>query len=283
GPPQQVVRALPERARGASRRLRRARRHGSAGARPLRRRRSDRRSRRAPGRGLGGQARPARGRTRGGGGGRDPPATPRAALRAAHRAGVRHHRAPAARAVARSGPAHRCRPAHRGHRPAVPRALPRPRRRRGPPGAVRGRDPRHLPHHRSPRPAPGDPGAGGSCLHDPHSAHGGKDPMTTTSEKVTQEDVLAAVGEDAYGWKDDDTAGMNARRGLNEQVVRDISAAKDEPEWMLERRLKALKLFEKKPIPTWGPDISKLNFDEFKYFVRSTEKQATSWDDLPRS
>jgi len=105
--------------------------------------------------------------------------------------------------------------------------------------------------------------------------------MTTTSEKVTQEDVLAAVGEYAYGWKDDDTAGMNARRGLNEQVVRDISAAKDEPEWMLERRLKALKLFEKKPIPTWGPDISKLNFDEFKYFVRSTEKQATSWDDLP--
>jgi Fe-S cluster assembly protein SufB len=105
--------------------------------------------------------------------------------------------------------------------------------------------------------------------------------MTTTPEKVTQEDVLAAVGDYAYGWHDDDTAGRNARRGLNEEVVRDISAAKDEPEWMLERRLKALKLFEKKPIPTWGPDISGLNFDEFKYFVRSTEKQATSWDDLP--
>ncbi|PWH05817.1 Fe-S cluster assembly protein SufB [Brachybacterium endophyticum] len=106
--------------------------------------------------------------------------------------------------------------------------------------------------------------------------------MTTTSpEKVTQEDVLAAVGDYAYGWRDDDTAGQNARRGLNEEVVRDISAAKDEPEWMLERRLKALKLFEKKPIPTWGPDISGLDFDEFKYFVRSTEKQATSWDDLP--
>jgi Fe-S cluster assembly protein SufB len=105
--------------------------------------------------------------------------------------------------------------------------------------------------------------------------------MTTTPEKVTQEDVLAAVGEYAYGWKDDDTAGQNARRGLSEEVVRDISAAKDEPEWMLERRLKALKLFEKKPIPTWGPDISGLNFDDFKYFVRSTEKQATTWDELP--
>src|SRR5207344_1526906 len=55
----------------------------------------------------------------------------------------------------------------------------------------------------------------------------------------------------------------------------------NEPEWMLERRLKGLRLFYKKPMPTWGADLSGIDFDNIKYFVRSTEKQATSWDELP--
>ena len=85
----------------------------------------------------------------------------------------------------------------------------------------------------------------------------------------------------SYGWHDSDTAGASARRGLDESVVRDISRMKNEPEWMLEQRLKAYRTFEKKPIPTWGPDLSGIEFDKIKYFVRSTETQATSWDDLP--
>ena len=84
-----------------------------------------------------------------------------------------------------------------------------------------------------------------------------------------------------YGWKDSDDAGQAAKKGLNEEVVRYISQAKNEPEWMLDIRLKALKTFERKPIPTWGPDLSFLNFNDFKYFVRSTDKVAQSWDDLP--
>jgi Fe-S cluster assembly protein SufB len=64
-------------------------------------------------------------------------------------------------------------------------------------------------------------------------------------------------------------------------VVADISAKKSEPEWMLESRLKALKLFERKPMPRWGADLSGIDFDNIKYFVRSTEKQAATWDDLP--
>ena len=84
-----------------------------------------------------------------------------------------------------------------------------------------------------------------------------------------------------FGWADSDAAGESARRGLSEEVVRDISAKKDEPGWMLDLRLKGLKLFGRKPMPDWGSDLSGIDFGNIKYFVRSTEKQAASWDDLP--
>jgi len=92
---------------------------------------------------------------------------------------------------------------------------------------------------------------------------------------------LEGLGRYEYGWADSDAAGATARRGLNEDVVRDISAKKNEPDWMLQMRLKGLRLFGKKPMPTWGSDLSGIDFDNIKYFVRSTEKQATSWDELP--
>ncbi|EHR60879.1 Fe-S cluster assembly protein SufB [Saccharomonospora cyanea] len=102
-----------------------------------------------------------------------------------------------------------------------------------------------------------------------------------TTEPLSQEETIEALGKYQFGWADPDTAGASARRGLNEDVVTDISAKKSEPEWMRETRLKALKLFERKPMPNWGADLSGIDFDNIKYFVRSTEKQATSWDDLP--
>ncbi len=64
-------------------------------------------------------------------------------------------------------------------------------------------------------------------------------------------------------------------------MVRNISALKNEPDWMLQMRLKGLRLFGKKPMPSWGSDLSGIDFDNIKYFVRSTEKQAASWEDLP--
>jgi Fe-S cluster assembly protein SufB len=100
--------------------------------------------------------------------------------------------------------------------------------------------------------------------------------MTTTAHPE-----LEGLGRYEYGWADDDIAGATAKRGLSEEVVREISALKNEPEWMLETRLKALRLFNKKPLPTWGADLSTIDFDNIKYFVRSTEKQATTWDELP--
>jgi Fe-S cluster assembly protein SufB len=92
---------------------------------------------------------------------------------------------------------------------------------------------------------------------------------------------LEGLGRYEFGWADSDSAGAAAQRGLSEAVVRDISAKKNEPEWMLKNRLKGLRLFGKKPMPAWGSDLSGIDFENIKYFVRSTEKQAASWDDLP--
>jgi Fe-S cluster assembly protein SufB len=100
--------------------------------------------------------------------------------------------------------------------------------------------------------------------------------MTTTAHPE-----LEGLDRYKFGWADSDAAGESARRGLSEEVVRDISAKKNEPGWMLDLRLKGLKLFGRKPMPGWGSDLSGIDFDHIKYFVRSTEKQAASWDELP--
>jgi len=105
--------------------------------------------------------------------------------------------------------------------------------------------------------------------------------MTTTDRTESQVDGLEGLGRYAFGWADPDVAGATAKRGLSEAVVREISGLKNEPEWMLNFRLKGLRLFEKKPMPGWGADLSGIDFDNIKYFVRSSEKQAASWDDLP--
>ena len=92
---------------------------------------------------------------------------------------------------------------------------------------------------------------------------------------------LDGIGTYEFGWHDKNDAGKNAKRGLTEDVVRDISSKKNDPAWMLETRLKALAMFQKKPLPNWGAYLGDIDFDNIKYFVRSTEKQATSWEELP--
>ncbi|SQG64723.1 predicted iron-regulated ABC-type transporter SufB [Corynebacterium renale] len=108
-----------------------------------------------------------------------------------------------------------------------------------------------------------------------------QNPGIESASRSDDEIIDEMTGVYNYGWHDSDEAGEKAKRGLDEDVVREISRLKNEPEWMLEQRLKAYRIFEKKPIPTWGPDLSGIEFDKIKYFVRSTEQQATSWDDLP--
>ena len=105
------------------------------------------------------------------------------------------------------------------------------------------------------------------------------EPALTSAEQ--QAATIDELGRYEYGWHDADSAGATAKRGLSEEVVRNISALKSEPEWMLELRLKGLRLFGKKPMPTWGSDLNGIDFDNIKYFVRSSEKQAATWDELP--
>ncbi|MDD8049453.1 MAG: Fe-S cluster assembly protein SufB [Thomasclavelia sp.] len=72
-------------------------------------------------------------------------------------------------------------------------------------------------------------------------------------------------------------------KGINEEVVREISAIKQEPEWMLEYRLKALKCFLEKPMPTWGVDLSRINFDEYTYYIRPSDKKTNDWSEVPQN
>ena len=100
---------------------------------------------------------------------------------------------------------------------------------------------------------------------------------------ATDADVkaLEGVGEYRYGFSDPDTFVFKSQKGLNEEVVRQISQMKGEPEWMLEFRLKALAHFQKRVMPTWGGDLSKLDLDNIYYYVKPSEAEAKSWDDVP--
>ncbi len=84
-----------------------------------------------------------------------------------------------------------------------------------------------------------------------------------------------------YGFHDKDVSVFRTERGLTKKVVEEISRMKKEPEWMLEKRLKALEIFYSKPMPQWGGDLSELNFDEIVYYVKPSERQGRTWDEVP--
>ena len=89
------------------------------------------------------------------------------------------------------------------------------------------------------------------------------------------------IGDYKYGFRDKDVSVFRSKRGLTEEIVREISKMKNEPEWMLESRLKALEIFYSKPMPQWGGDLSALDFDEITYYVKPTEATQRSWDEVP--
>ena len=99
--------------------------------------------------------------------------------------------------------------------------------------------------------------------------------------RMTDDEIIESIGGYEYGWHDSDDYSKDVPTGINEEIVRFISDVKDEPQWMRERRLKALELFERKPMPAWGPDLSHVDFDAFKYYVRPTDRQVNDWEDLP--
>ena len=84
---------------------------------------------------------------------------------------------------------------------------------------------------------------------------------------------LEGLDQYKYGFRDPDVSVFKTRKGLDEEVVRQISAMKDEPEWMLEFRLKALKHFEQRPMPNWGADLTDLNLDDIYFYTKPAEAE----------
>jgi Fe-S cluster assembly protein SufB len=102
--------------------------------------------------------------------------------------------------------------------------------------------------------------------------------MTTPEVELKR---LGSEYAEKYGFRDPEQYVFKARMGLDREVVEQISWIKNEPEWMREFRLKALEYFLRRPMPTWGADLSELNFDEIVYYIKPTERQGTSWEELP--
>jgi len=100
--------------------------------------------------------------------------------------------------------------------------------------------------------------------------------MDDNKKKIDQ-----IVGEYQFGWNTETKSVFTTGKGINEEIVRSISAHKNEPEWMLDFRLKSYKKFVELKNPTWGPDLSFIKFDEFTYFIRASERAENNWDDVP--
>lgn len=89
------------------------------------------------------------------------------------------------------------------------------------------------------------------------------------------------IDRSLYDTADRENLKYRAMPGVTKEVVLEISRQKNEPKWMLEKRLIAFELFKKTPIPTWGPDLSNLNLDDIVYFIRPNTEEATDWNDVP--
>jgi len=100
---------------------------------------------------------------------------------------------------------------------------------------------------------------------------------------MPKNETVARLGLDEYKYdfKTEDKPVFKAQKGLSEEVVRQISRHKDEPEWMLEFRLRALEIYYSKPMPEWGGDLSTLNLDEIYFYLRPQDRMERSWDDVP--
>jgi Fe-S cluster assembly protein SufB len=99
---------------------------------------------------------------------------------------------------------------------------------------------------------------------------------------TTQQEHLDELSKGyRFGWHDPESYVFKPKKGLNPQVVEEISGIKSEPDWMRKFRLKALRHFEGRPMPWWGADLSEIDFQNIYYYLKSTEGQAKTWDDLP--
>lgn len=101
------------------------------------------------------------------------------------------------------------------------------------------------------------------------------------NDKNEQNTVISSQDDYQYGFHDDVKAVIDTGKGLNEDIVRQISKYKNEPEWMTEFRVNAYHQFEKMPLPKWGPDLSEIDFQDFTYYKKVSNEAEKSWDDVP--
>jgi Fe-S cluster assembly protein SufB len=106
--------------------------------------------------------------------------------------------------------------------------------------------------------------------------------METTRVKSTGTKGIKTQAEEyRYGFHVAENYIFRSRKGLTKEVVEEISRMKGEPPWMLERRLEGYELFKRKPMPSWGVDLSGIDFENIYYYIRPSERQERSWDDVP--
>lgn len=98
---------------------------------------------------------------------------------------------------------------------------------------------------------------------------------------TTDRELLTGLDQSRYDFRDPDTHVFKSGRGLSAEVVRQISQHKNEPDWMLDFRLKALEHFEQRPMPTWGGELDDLNLDEIYFYTKPAEAEGKNWDDVP--
>ena len=100
--------------------------------------------------------------------------------------------------------------------------------------------------------------------------------MSTTTPPELEE-----IGPYKYGWSDPTHYKFEPKKGVNADVVREISALKGEPEWMTKFRLRSLEIFNRKPMPDWGGELGNIDFQDIYYYIRASEKQGRTWDEVP--
>lgn len=109
--------------------------------------------------------------------------------------------------------------------------------------------------------------------------------MASTIERaLSEKEIVADVNveyAEKYGFSDAEDYVFKAEKGLNEDLIRNMSTTKGEPEWMLEHRLKAYRHYLQRPMPNWGADLSGIDFDDIYYYIKPSDRQEDNWEDVP--
>ena len=98
---------------------------------------------------------------------------------------------------------------------------------------------------------------------------------------VNQQSQLSELDQYKFGFSSPENYAFKSRRGLDREIVEEISYMKGEPQWMRDFRLRALRTFERRPMPTWGADLGGMDFQNIYYYIKPMEKQGRTWDEVP--